>query len=71
MGKETKTLAKVICSVVRFSPDQARKIDEREEIRNSVNILGIYYRLGVGSFGVGSRRGWYKKGQVLGLKRVK
>ena len=37
LGKETRTLAKVICSVVRFSKEQTRHIEEREELRNSVS----------------------------------
>ena len=37
LGKETRTLSKVICSVVRFSKEQTRHIEEREELRNSVS----------------------------------
>ncbi|XP_078544395.1 golgin subfamily A member 4 isoform X1 [Lissotriton helveticus] len=33
MGKETKTMAKVITTVLRFPPDQTQKILEREEAR--------------------------------------
>ena len=39
LGKETKTLSKVICSVVHFSKEQQARIEEREELRNSVSHL--------------------------------
>ena len=43
LGKETKTLSKVICSVVHFSGEQTKRIEEREELRNSVGIATTRY----------------------------
>ncbi|XP_072908512.1 golgin subfamily A member 4 isoform X2 [Hemitrygon akajei] len=39
MGKETKTLAKVITTVLKFPSDQTQKILEREESRSSTSWL--------------------------------
>ncbi|CAN2389632.1 Golgi to plasma membrane protein transport, partial [Pristimantis euphronides] len=41
MGKETKTMAKVITTVLRFPADQAQKILEREDSRPVVRIVSI------------------------------
>lgn len=42
IGLETKTLAKVICTVVKFSDDQTRLILEKEETKSS--IFGATHR---------------------------
>ncbi|KTG03338.1 hypothetical protein cypCar_00027716 [Cyprinus carpio] len=33
MGRETKTMAKVLTSMLKFPPDQAQKVLEREDSR--------------------------------------
>uniref|UniRef100_A0A673NKI9 Golgin subfamily A member 4-like n=1 Tax=Sinocyclocheilus rhinocerous TaxID=307959 RepID=A0A673NKI9_9TELE len=38
MGRETKTMAKVITSMLKFPPDQAQKVLEREDSRVMVSV---------------------------------
>ncbi|KAI0221239.1 Golgin subfamily A member 4 [Lamellibrachia satsuma] len=41
MGKETKTLCKVITTVLKFSDEQSRKILEKEEMKVSVWLRDV------------------------------
>ncbi|XP_075933332.1 golgin subfamily A member 4 isoform X4 [Anarhichas minor] len=38
MGRETKTMAKVITSMLKFSPDQAQKVLDKEDSKAAVSI---------------------------------
>uniref|UniRef100_A0A3Q3MLQ6 GRIP domain-containing protein n=1 Tax=Labrus bergylta TaxID=56723 RepID=A0A3Q3MLQ6_9LABR len=38
MGRETKTMAKVLTSMLKFPPDQAQKVLEKEDSKTSVSI---------------------------------
>uniref|UniRef100_A0A674PP02 Golgin A4 n=1 Tax=Takifugu rubripes TaxID=31033 RepID=A0A674PP02_TAKRU len=40
MGRETKTMAKVITSILKFPPDQAQKVLEKEDSKVTVSMCG-------------------------------
>ncbi len=52
LGKESQTLARVLATVVKFSPEQVAKIEQHEERKNTV--LGS---LGLSGGGVGGVAG--------------
>uniref|UniRef100_A0A3B3ZBT9 GRIP domain-containing protein n=1 Tax=Periophthalmus magnuspinnatus TaxID=409849 RepID=A0A3B3ZBT9_9GOBI len=42
MGRETRTMAKVITSMLKFSPDQAQKVLEKEDGKMMVNYTPVF-----------------------------